>query len=178
MEKLEFDKFTVTINPEYLRFDESTLSHYIQTEGGYYDNYGYYLALSERNLQNKQVSYEKLYCERFVEAKDNGSSDKMAEAKAKSDVDVVAFKNAVFEAQYIVNRIKNHLKAWDKNHDNAQSLGHMQRKLMDRLPTDTISAPHGFSAPHYHDKDVEITVGSFEDSTGFDSNLNISDLLG
>ena len=38
----------------------------------------------------------------------------------------------VIEARYVVNRLKNHLKAWDKNHDNAQSMGHMLRKQMEK----------------------------------------------
>lgn len=175
-EKLEFDKYSVLIDPENLRFDEMTLSNYIQTEGGYYDNFGYYLALAERNLQNKESQYEKLYCERFVEAKESGSSDKLAEAKAKSDVDVVEMKDAIFEARYAVNRLKNHLKAWDKNHDNAQSLGHMQRKLLDRLPTDTIYGSGVYQGSGV-DKEISATVGSFETESGFDSGLGIEGLI-
>jgi hypothetical protein len=38
-EKLKFDKYEVTVDPENLRFDENTLSAYIQTEGGHYDNF-------------------------------------------------------------------------------------------------------------------------------------------
>lgn len=172
VEKLEFDKFSVVINPENLRFDEASLSHYITTEGGYYDNFGYYLALAERNLQNKESAYEKLYCERFVEAKESGSSDKLAEAKAKSDADVVELKDQIFDARYAVNRLKNHLKAWDKNHDNAQSLGHMQRKLMDRLHTDTIYERSNAIVSHL-DKEIEETVSS----GGFDSGLGLDGLL-
>jgi hypothetical protein len=130
-ETLKFDKYEVEVNPENLRFDEQSLSEYIQKEGGHYDNFGAYLALAERNLQNKQTSHEKLYCDRFDEAKELGASDKLAEARSKKDADVVDAKNDVIEASYIVNRLKNHLKAWDKNHDNAQSLGHMLRKQMD-----------------------------------------------
>ena len=179
-DKLEFDKFSVVVNPENLRFDEATLSNYIQNEGGYYDNYGYYLALAERNLQNKENAHEKLFCDRFVEAKDGGSSDKLAEAKAKSDSDVVALKEEIVEAKFVVNRLKNHIKAWDKNHDNAQSMGHMLRKQMDRLSND-IMGSHGYQGSNIDDT-VKGTVNSFEPSSyhkesGFDSNIGIEGLV-
>lgn len=176
-ETLGFDKFEVTIDPENLRFDERTLSEYIQTEGGHYDNFGGYLALAEKNLQNKQTLWEKLYCERFEEAKELGSSDKLAEAKAKKDPDVVELKNDVIDAQYAVNRLKNHLKAWDKNHDNAQSLGHMLRKQMDRLPSDTIYGSHGYQG-HRTDDEVKETVKSFPTTEGeFETNLSVENLF-
>lgn len=177
IEKLQFDKFSVVIDAENLRFDETTLSHYIQTEGGFYDNFGYYLALAERNLQNKESQFEKLYCDRFVEAKELGSSDKLAEAKAKADPDVVAMRDEVFDARYAVNRLKNHIKAWDKNHDNAQSMGHMLRKQMDRLGND-IYGSHGYQGSSL-DQDVSKAVGSFETTkeTGFDTGLGVEGLI-
>ena len=179
IEKLKFCEFDVIIDPENLRFDESTLSHYIQNEGGYYDNFGHYLALAERNLQNKESQYEKIYCERFVEAKELGSSDKLAEAKAKADPDVSTIREEIFDARYVVNRLKNHLKAWDKNHDNAQSMGYMLRKQMDRLNGD-IYGSHGYQGSSL-DRDVSNTVGSFDsfkkDSGGFDSSIGIEGLV-
>lgn len=176
-EKLEFDKYEVTVDAENLRFNEETLSSYIQTEGGHYDNFGGYLALAERNLQNKESAHEKLFCERFEEAKELGASDKLAEAKSKKDVDVVALKEEIIEARYVVNRLKNHLKAWDKNHDNAQSLGHMLRKQMDKLNAE-IHGIHGYQGSQI-DKEVESTVKTFpaKGDDGFESNLSVDNLF-
>lgn len=137
-EKLEFAGFEVVVSPDKLKFDENTLTNYLQTEGGYYDNFGAYLALAEKNQQNKEILHEKLFSERFDEAKENGSTEKQAEAKAKSDPDVFKMKEDIIEAKYIVNRLKQHLRAWDKNHDNAQSVGHMLRKIMDKLHGDSV----------------------------------------
>lgn len=177
-EKLKFDAYEVEIDPENLRFDEQSLSNYIQKESGWYDNFGAYLALSERHLQNKEVAHEKLYCERFVEAKENGASDKLAEAKAKADADVNELKSEIVEAKYVVNRLKNHLKAWDKNHDNAQSLGHTLRRQMDKLKGDTIYGDHGWQGSTV-DKDVAETVTSFpdKDDSGFSSTLSAENLF-
>lgn len=176
VEKIEFDKFMVVIDPENLRFSENTLSNYLQSEGGYYDNFSYYLALAEKNLQNKEAQYEKLYNDRFIEAKELGSSDKLAEAKSKADQDVSFLKQECIEAKYIVNRIKYHLKTWDKNHDNAQSMGYMLSKQIDKLSND-IYGSGGFQESL--DKNVAETVSSFSknEEKGFDSSIGIEGLV-
>lgn len=135
-EHLEFASYELDIDPELLRFTEATLSDYITRESAYYDNYGAYLALAEKNLQNKELIHERMFAERLVEAKESGSTDKLAEYKAKCDPTVVAAKEDVVEARYVVNRLKQHLRAWDKNHDNAQSMGYLLRKTIDKMGGD------------------------------------------
>jgi hypothetical protein len=175
-EKLTFDKFEVVVDPENLRFDEDSLNTYIQREAGFYDNFGAFLALAEKNLQNKEIQYEKLVSERFVEAKDNGGSDKLAEAKAKSDSVVVLIKEQMVEARYVVNRLKNHLKAWDKNHDNAQSLGHMLRKQLDKIGGD-IHYPRSYiGRPEEYEKKVDDAVQSHVEA-GFSETLSAENLF-
>lgn len=180
-EKLTFDKFEVVVDPENLRFDEDSLSSYIQKEGGFYDNFGNFLALAERNLQNKEVQYEKVYCERFVESKDDGASDKLAEAKAKCDPVVVLVKEQIIEARYVVNRLKNHLKAWDKNHDNAQSCGHMLRKQLDKMNSDIMGGSRHNSISDYDhlDRRIDESVKSSidEDKGGFSDTLTAENLF-
>lgn len=176
-EKLIFDKFDVVIDPELLRFSEQSLSDYIQKESGYYDYYGSFLALAERNLQNKEILHEKTYCERFDEAKESGCTEKQSEAKGKADPVVHKLKQDIVDAKYIVNRLKQHLRAWDKNHDNAQSMGHMLRKQMDKLNAD-IMAKHydgGGNQITGLDDAVQETVTS--DSNEFESNLSSENLL-
>lgn len=170
-EKLKFDIYEVALDPENLRFDEQSLSSYIQKESGWYDNFGAYLALSERHLQNKESLHEKTYCERFIEAKEAGASDKLAEAKAKADDIVNELKNDIIEAKYVVNRLKNHLKSWDKNHDNAQSLGHTLRRQMDKLNSD-IRGPYGYQGSYEMD-----AKQSPESSDGFENNLTVENLF-
>lgn len=189
-ETLTFAGHTVEIDPEFLRFDETTLNQYIQKEAGYYDNFGAYLSLAEKNLQNKEVLHEKLASERFVEAKEAGGSDKLAEAKAKADPDVVVLKEEMVEARYVVNRLKQHLRAWDKNHDNAQSLGHMQRKIMDKLHADIIGRFGLGNTPGQDglDQAIEDTVQAFNESqkamepqdktdVDFECNLSVNNLF-
>lgn len=183
LEKLTFDKYEVVVDPEKLFFDEDSLNAYIQTEGGHYDNFGSYLALAEKNLQNKEVHYEKVYSERFVEAKDDGSSDKMAEAKAKCDPVAVLVKEQIIDARYIVNRLKNHLKAWDKNHDNAQSCGHMLRKQLDKMNSDVMGGPGYRNSFLGIDNDLDrrideaVKVGVEEESSGFSDTLTVENMF-
>lgn len=177
-EVLKFAGQEVVIDSENLRFSEATLNEYIQRESAYYDNFGAYLALAEKNLQNKEVLHEKLYSDRFVEAKESGSTEKLAEAKAKADQDVVSIKEDVIEAKYIVNRLKQHLRAWDKNHDNAQSLGHMLRKTMDKLNAEIFAKTYQTETPA--GRIVSESITPCEDvkerGSGFETELSIENL--
>lgn len=172
-EKLEFGGHEVMVSTSNLKFDEMTLSVYIQKESGFYDNFGGYLALAERNLHNKEVKLEQLYASKFVEAKEQGGSDKLAEARAKSDMEVSSLKAEIVEAKYVVNRLKQHLKAWDKNHDNAQSLGHMLRKQMDKLHGDIMASP----GMDQRLQNIVGDSGSTETKTGFSDDLGLSGLV-
>lgn len=169
-ETLMFAGVDVEIDPLHLSFSESTLNDYIQKESGYYDNFGAYLALAEHNLQEKELQHEKLFADRFVEAKENGASDKLAEAKAKADNDVVACKELIIDARYVVNRLKQHLRAWDKNHDNAQSLGHMLRKTMDKLNADIFFKCRD-------DSDSKLPSDDDKESGVFETSLTADNLL-
>jgi hypothetical protein len=153
LERLELGSQTAIINPENLRFNETNLKEYLQTESGYYDNFGACLALAEKILQQVELQAERLYSASFAEWKDNGGSDKLAEARAKADTAVIAANELVIEAKYKVKRLQQHLRAWDKNHDNAQSLGHMLRKEMEKLNADIKFRQDQFDA--WVDADVD-----------------------
>lgn len=126
-------KEEVKLDPTPLRFDESTLSNYLETEGSWYDYFGAKLADAEYLMQKYELAHDVVYSEKFKENKENGSSDKMAEAQAKCDPDVEAAKNTFIAAKHNVRLLQQHLRAWDKNHDNAMSRGHFLRKEMDKL---------------------------------------------
>jgi hypothetical protein len=156
-EILIVDSEEVELDPAYLNFNESTLSEYIKREGGWYDNFGAYLARAERALQHAETVYDNEYNLKFFSLKQDGNSDKMAEAGAKIDPDVRTAKQRVTDFKYTVTRLKNHLRAWDRNHDNAQSLGHTLRREMDRLNSDirsnTYSPPNNSIYGKFDDVD-------------------------
>lgn len=159
-ETLTIESHTITLDPGLLRFNEVNLSDYVQTEAAYVDNFGYYLTMAEKSLQNKQVMYEKIFSERYAEYKEH-CTDKQAEAKAKSDDDVVAFRKEVIEAQYIVKRLQRHLNAWDLNHDNAKSMGYRLCKEIDKLNSEIYARSHmdvGMGGDPTLDSRVEATI--------------------
>ena len=185
VEKLDIGSSSVVIDPVNLTFSEATLSSYIETEAGYYDNFGAYLALAEKNLQIRELEHERLFHSRYIESKDIGGTEKYCEAKAKTDPDVVSLKEKCVDAKYMVTRLKQHLRAWDKNHDNAQSLGHMLRKTMDKLNSAIFAKVHGLDPNETLDQTVGETCPSatvvdvnVDDTPQFaEDDLGISDLL-
>lgn len=165
-ETIEIEGQTIVIDPGLLHFSEATLSEYIQREAAYYDNIGYYLTVAEKNLQNKQMMYEKIYGDRYAEYKEHCTGPQ-AEAKAKADDDVMAFQKQVIEAQYIVKRLQRHLKAWDLNHDNAKSMGYRLCKEIDKLNADIYARGHGVDPVMNSDLDnrVEATITHVDPAT-------------
>ena len=123
----------VVLDPDNLNFNEASLSKYMESEHVWYDHFGQALSELEAEYQKLEVDYDAVYGKKFAEFKENGASDKLADAYAKSDNEVVSVRKSIAETKKGMTLLKNHLRAWDKAHDNAQSRGHMIRKEMDKL---------------------------------------------
>ena len=126
----------VIIDPENMKFNESNLSMYLEREGSWYDYFGQRLADAEAFLARHDLEYDIKYADKFKHYKEQGSSDKLAEAYSKSEPEVEEAKKRSIASKHKVRLLQQHLRAWDKNHDNAQSRGHMIRKEMDKLNID------------------------------------------
>jgi hypothetical protein len=167
MTAIKVGEEVVDLNENNLKFNETTLTTYLQQEGGFYNNFGGYLAKAEYLLQYRELDHEVAYADAFKMYKDEGGSDKLAEAKTESDPEVVKAKKAVIEAKYLVRQLVQHLKAWDKNHDNAQSLGHHLRKEMDKLNSEIRAAGYRHDTPdnnYSYEDEVNKIVGGRVDS--------------
>ncbi len=140
--KLNIGGEEVLLDPSNMTFNETNLTTYLQKEGGYYNNFGAYLAKAEYVLQRRELAYDALYGEKFKGYKDEGGSDKYAEARTESDTDVVEAKEKVVASRFKVRLLQQHLRAWDKNHENAQSLGHYLRKEMDKLNSEIMGSAY------------------------------------
>jgi len=143
-QKIKLGEVSIDLNPDNMYFSESTLSEYYQREGGYYDFYSAQLAYADYLLSVRANDYENVYNLKFREYKDQGGSDKYAEARAKSDAEVIDAAEKLALAKYKRNLLQQHLRAWDRNHENALALGHMIRKEMDKLHFEVKSSPHHF----------------------------------
>jgi hypothetical protein len=132
-DKIKIGSDELDLDAKKLSFNEATLTNYIQQEGGYYNNIGSFLARAELLHERRLMELDALKGEKFKEYKDEGGSDKYADARTYSDPDVQEARSKVASAKFKVRLIQQHLRAWDKNHENAQSLGHQLRKEMDKL---------------------------------------------
>jgi len=124
----------VVLDTGKLKFNEATLSKYLEEEAGWYDYYGQKLADAELFYQGCDLEYEAAFAEKFKTFKEeDGGSDKLVESRCKADPDLKALRMKTLAAKNVVKLLQQHLRAWDKNHDNAQSRGHMLRKEIDKL---------------------------------------------
>lgn len=124
------------LDPDRLVFNEASLTKYLQEEAAWYNHVAQKQADAEAECKRRGLTYEVKFAEKFRTFKEQGGSDKLAEASTKADVEVEATALAEIEAKTVVDSIKFYLRALDKSHDNAQSYGHFLRKEMDKLMSD------------------------------------------
>jgi len=126
----------IVLDPENMKFNEFTLSEYMDKEYAWIDYYGKQLELATKELSLAELAYETKYNELYITHKDLGGSDAYCKAKAQCDQLCVSLQERVIDRRAAVGFLKNHLRAWDKNHDNAQNRGHTLRKELDKLNRD------------------------------------------
>ena len=91
------------------------------------------MADAESFLQWHELKYDETYSEIFKGYKEDGGSDKLADAKARCHINVVSAKEKVVASKRTVKKLQFFLRAMDKAHDNAMSFGHMLRREMDKI---------------------------------------------
>lgn len=133
MDKVKVNNEEIYLDVDKLKFDESNLSEYLESESSWYNYYGQKLADAEYTAQKCEIALEKLCAEKFVKFKNEKGSDKFCEASVDAEQDVQELRFLLAEAKYYVRKLSQHLRAWDRNHDNAIQLGHNLRREMDKL---------------------------------------------
>lgn len=121
-----------------LAFNEVSLNAFMENLALWYDYFSQKLAEAEAILAYKEYEYDVLFSAAYERSKEDGCTDKLAEANAKKEANVCEAKKEIIGAKHKVTLLKQHLKAWDKAHENAMSRGHMVRKEMDKLNTDIV----------------------------------------
>jgi hypothetical protein len=76
--------------------------------------------------------------------------------RAKSDDNIQKCRENILTAKHKVKLLQQHLRAWDKSHDNAINRGYTLRKEMDKIHGDTI-----YRSP---DQKLEDIIGKEEQS--------------
>lgn len=160
--KIIVNNIEVDLNPDNLRFNQTNIISYFLKEGPLYAFYGQALANAERDLQVLDTDLDVLYASKYSFFKADGCTDKQSENNAKSDEDVSSLKKQIVEKKHIVKLLQSYLRALDRNHENAQSLGHMMRKEMDKMSNSNDASDISFS-----DKpDDEELFNEFDKSLG------------
>ncbi len=119
----------IELDPGNLIFNETTLSKYLEEESSWVDFFGRAMINAEREyLASKEIS-EVTYYQAFVAYKDEGATEKKAEAQARIEVGVIAAR----EAEIRMKLIKQHLRSWDNSHEDAINFGYNLRKEMDKI---------------------------------------------
>lgn len=121
-----------------LSFNETSLNAFMENLALWYDYFSQKLAEAEAILSYKEYEYDVLFSSAYERSKEDGCTDKLAEANAKKEPNVCEAKKEIISAKHKVTLLKQHLKSWDKAHENAMSRGHMIRKEMDKLNTDIV----------------------------------------
>lgn len=128
----------IVLDNSRLAFNEVSLNAFMENLALWYDYFSQKLAEAEALLAYKEYEYDVLFSGAYEKNKEAGATDKLAEANAKKDPDVCEAKKEIIAAKHKVTLLKQHLKSWDKAHENAMSRGHMVRKEMDKLSTDIV----------------------------------------
>lgn len=128
----------VVLDNSRLSFNEISLNAFMENLALWYDYFSQKLAEAEALLAYKEYEHEILFSSAYERHKESGATDKLAEANAKKESDVCEAKKEIIAAKHKVTLLKQHLKSWDKAHENAMSRGHMVRKEMDKLHTDIV----------------------------------------
>lgn len=161
MPEPEYDKISIMVggervilDPENLKFDETTLGSYLDHEGSWYDYFGRALANAEAELSAAKELSDVVYMRAFDAYKSEGSSDKRAEAQARIEQPVIDSRQAALDADKSVKLLKQHLKSWDKGHEAALNRGYNLRKELELTGNRIYGkiAPHAASPDDYEQK--------------------------
>ena len=133
MRKIDINGEEVSLDPSNLQFSHENLNDYLCKVPALYAYY------SDKWAEAQHVNYcqedisESVYAHKFEFYKNDGVSDKLAEAKTKSDKEVMDAKSAARQSKLDMQAIYGYLRALDKAHENALNLGYNIRKEMDKI---------------------------------------------
>ncbi len=126
----------ITLDTSVMVFNEATLGDYMVKEAVYYDHLGRAFAELDAVYQMRKLEVEEVEARAFDRHKSEGGSDKLCQARADTEPDVLDAKKKMVGAQLNMRLVQQHLRAFDKAHEMAINLGYNLRKEMDKLGGD------------------------------------------
>ena len=150
--KIKLGEEEIDLDESNLEISEVKMNDFLKNFAAKYNYYNHAWAKSQYLNHLAEDRYEAMYYEKFQFYKENGASDKLAEAKSKANEDVQATRKVVRNSKYIMQLLFTYLRALDKAQENALNLGYNIRKEMDKLfpqsikglPSNTHDADQGY----------------------------------
>lgn len=126
--KIKLDGEEIDISPSICRFTEATLSEYISNSPSLYAYYGAKQADANYVFNKLEEKCEVLASRVMRQCKEEGCTDKLAEATAKSDPLVLEAKEELRQARRIKEYLFFFCKALERGHESALNMGYNVRK--------------------------------------------------
>jgi hypothetical protein len=131
--KISADDEEIFLDTDHLVFTDATLNDYLIKAPSWFAYYNQMHAHAQYVASIQEDKYDQIYSEKFRDYKAAGGSDKLAEASARVDPEVVEALKQTRKAKENMNQIAGHLRSLDKANQNALNLGYNIRKEMDKL---------------------------------------------
>lgn len=133
---IDLEDEQIVLDPKRFQFNDASLSKFMEDVSIWYDYYSSKGAKAEKLLMDAEKVYGKEYLDRFTEAKQDGTSDKGADAMSRTDPNVELAQEKINKYKSAVKQLKEYQKSFDKAHSMAQNRGYMIRKEMEKLNSD------------------------------------------
>jgi len=123
----------VMLDSDLLEINEVNLNDFFSTFASKYSYYNQKWAEAQYVCHKAEDLHEIAYAKTFKQYKDDGGSDKYAEAKAKAHPEVIDAKSKVRAAKMNTQMLWVYIRSLDKAHENALNLGYNIRKEIEKL---------------------------------------------
>ena len=133
---VDLDGEPIVLDPKRFQFNDASLGKFMEDVSLWYDYYSSKTSKAEGLLVDSETVHEQKYLEKFLAGKQEGFSDKAADAYGKTDLIVRECQEKVNKYKLATKQLKEYLKSFDKAHSMAMNRGFMIRKEMDKLNSD------------------------------------------
>jgi hypothetical protein len=133
MRKIQLGDEEVSLDPANLQFSEANLNEFLCKLPALYAYYSAKWAEAQHLNYCCEDAVEAIFAQKFELYKNQGGSDKLADARASADKEVSDARRAARKTKLFMQEIYGYLRSLDKAHENALNLGYNIRKEMDKL---------------------------------------------
>jgi len=140
MSNIKIGDEKITLDEKILEVNHETINEFLSKYAAWYRYYQSKHSDATLIARSYSDQYTSLLNSKFKKFKEEqGCSDKMAEACAKSDEEVLSVQKKARAAEYIKDELYGFLRSMDYAHENAKELCYNMRKEMDKIGGSRVS---------------------------------------